>query len=93
MYLELSLGIIFNGKLARVSNGNSLGGLAAAAALSLDGLDDVHAFYDLTEDHVLIVQPRGDNGGDKELRAIGVLACLKNHISDIIKSNSLLINI
>ena len=47
-------------------------GLAAAAALSLDGLDNVHAVNDLTEDDVLAVQPASHHSGDEELRAVGV---------------------
>lgn len=52
-------------------------GLAAAGALGLDGLDDVHAVDDLAEDDVLAVElrlvqvcmrvsyPGGHHGGDE----------------------------
>lgn len=47
-------------------------GLAGLGALVLDSLDDVETFDDLAEDDVLAVEPRGDDGGDEELRAVGV---------------------
>lgn len=34
--------------------------------------EDGYATHILTEDDVLSVEPRGDNGGDEELRAVGV---------------------
>ena len=40
---------------------------AGLGALRLDGLDDVHALDDLTEDDVLAVEPRGDYRGNEEL--------------------------
>lgn len=42
--------------------------LAAVAAASLDGSDDIHAFNDLAEHDVLVVEVRGGNSGDEELR-------------------------
>lgn len=39
---------------------------------ALDLLDKVGALGDLTEDDVLAVQPRGDDGGDEELGSVGV---------------------
>jgi hypothetical protein len=49
---------------------------AGAGAASLNALDDGHAVGvavgDLAEDDVAAVEPRGDNGGDEELRAVGV---------------------
>ena len=56
----------------RLGDPDTAAGLAAARALSLDGLDDVHAVNDLTEHNVLAVEPAGDNGRDEELRAIRV---------------------
>lgn len=47
-------------------------GLAGRRAEALNLLDEVLALGDLTEDNVLAVEPRGDNGGDEELRAVGV---------------------
>ena len=40
----------------------------------LDLLDQVHALGHLAEDHVLAVEPVGDDRGDEELRAVGVRA-------------------
>jgi hypothetical protein len=39
---------------------------------ALDRLDDVHTLEHLTKHDVLAVQPRGLDGGDEELRALGV---------------------
>lgn len=39
---------------------------------ALDLLDEVLALGDLTEDNVLAVQPRGNDGGDEELGSVGV---------------------
>jgi len=51
---------------------------AAACTASLDALDHAHgrgvALRDLAEDDVALVQPGGDDGGDEELRAVGVRA-------------------
>jgi len=62
--------------LARVDNGGAglvLDGTRARAD-SLEGLDDLHGLIvgDLAEDDVAAVEPRGDDGGDEELRAVGV---------------------
>jgi hypothetical protein len=45
---------------------------AGGAAESLDGLNDGHGLVvsDLTENDVLAIEPRGDNGGDEELGAV-----------------------
>ena len=44
------------------------------ATASLDGLDDAHrggiTSWDLTEDDVTSIEPRGDNGGDEELGTV-----------------------
>lgn len=49
---------------------------STAGTASLDALDDSHRFLvtgrDLAEDDVTAVEPGGDNGGDEELRAVGV---------------------
>lgn len=42
---------------------------------ALDGVDDVLATGDLTEDDVLAVQPGGDDGGDEELGTVAVYHC------------------
>ena len=63
-------------QLARVDNGRSLVVLdgTTLGAGSLDGHDNVHRFLvgDLAENDVFVVKPRGDDGGDEELRAVGV---------------------
>ena len=45
---------------------------AGGAAESLNLLDDLHGLIvgNLTEDNVLAIEPRGDNGGDEELGAV-----------------------
>src|SRR6478735_7829677 len=52
-----------------------LGG-AALGAVGLDLADERHAVLvgDLAEHHVLAVQPGGEDGGDEELRPVGVRA-------------------
>jgi hypothetical protein len=60
------------GELSAVSDLDHLGGGAVAGAHLLDGLDDVHALDDLAEDDVLAVEPRGRDGADEELGAVGV---------------------
>jgi len=57
-----------------VSDGNLLGKLAARRSKLLDLLDDIEAFNNLAKDDVGTVEPAGDNGGDEELRSVGVLA-------------------
>jgi len=51
---------------------------AAAGATELDRLDNAHGGgvtrHDLAEDNVTAVQPGGHDGGDEELRAVGVRA-------------------
>jgi hypothetical protein len=41
-------------------------------SVRLDLLDKVGTLRDLAEDDVLAVEPVGDNGGDEELRTVGV---------------------
>jgi hypothetical protein len=45
---------------------------SGVGTLTLDLPDEVLALGDLTEDDVLAVQPRGNNGGDEELGSVGV---------------------
>lgn len=49
--------------LAAVGDGDLGASLAAVAAVALYFLDDVHAVHDLTEDHMLPVQPEGETVG------------------------------
>jgi len=58
--------------LATVRNDDSFRGLAALGAHGFNLLYDVHAFYDLTKDDVLAVQPRGGDGAEEELGSVGV---------------------
>jgi len=64
------------GQLARSNNGWLLVkvDLTAAATGSLDGLDNVQGglIRDLSKDNVLIIEPAGYNGGNEELRTVGV---------------------
>jgi len=52
------------------------------ATASLDGLDNAHGgavtSWDLAEDDVTSVEPRGDNSGDEELGAVAV-----NYVRDL----------
>ena len=61
-------------QLAAVDNGGSLVVLNSAALRTggLESLDDLERLgvSDLTEDDMSRVEPRGDDGGDKELRAV-----------------------
>jgi hypothetical protein len=63
-------------QLTAVDDGGTLGVLdgTAAGASSLKSLNNFHGLLvgDLTEDNVASVEPRGDDGGDEELRAVGV---------------------
>jgi hypothetical protein len=45
---------------------------SGVGTLTLDLPDEVLTLGDLTEDDVLAVQPRGNNGGDEELGSVGV---------------------
>lgn len=63
-------------QLTTVDNGGTLLVLdsTTAGAGSLKSLDNVHGLLvsDLAENDVAAVEPRGDNSGDEELRAVGV---------------------
>jgi len=41
-------------------------------SLTLDLLDDVESLNNLSENDVLAIEPRGDDGGDEELGSVGV---------------------
>ena len=59
-----------------ISSGRGADGTGGGTK-GLDLLDDVHGLLisNLTEDDVLAVEPRGDNGGDEELGAVAVENC------------------
>jgi hypothetical protein len=63
-------------QLTRVDDGGLDVGAdgAGGGTESLDLLHDLHGLLigNLTEDDVLAIEPRGDNGGDEELGAVGV---------------------
>ena len=61
---------------AALCDGDAATGLAAGRTLGLNLLDNVQTINDLAKDDVLAVEPRGDNGGDEELRAVGVGASI-----------------
>jgi len=73
---DLLSSTVLNGRLLRELD------LAATTARSLDGLDDGHALrigvINFTEDDVLAIEPAGDDGGDEELRAVGVGASVSH---------------
>lgn len=54
-------------------------GTARAAAGSLDSLENLHRVIgNLSEDDMTAVEPGSSNGGDKELRAVGVWASVSH---------------
>lgn len=56
-----------------VLDGDLLLGLSGGgSSVGLDLLDEIRSLDNLTEDDVLSVQPGGDDGGDEELRTVGV---------------------
>jgi hypothetical protein len=57
-------------QLARLLDGDGLGGLSGLGADLLDGLDDVETLDNLAEDDVLAIEPRGLDGADEELGAV-----------------------
>lgn len=59
-------------ELAAVSDGNDLPGLTSGAGtVRLNSPDKVSTINNLTKDNVLTIEPRGGNGGDEELGAVG----------------------
>ena len=58
---------------------------AGGGAESLDLLHDLHGLGigNLTEDDVLAIEPRGDDGGDEELGAVAAdaVSCLKRNFT------------
>jgi hypothetical protein len=78
-------------QLTAVDDGGTLGVLdgTAAGASSLKSLNNFHGLLvgDLTEDNVASVEPRGDDGGDEELRAVAVTVS----ISAIINKTTLVV--
>ena len=61
-------------ELSAVGDGDGGLGLSRVRSVGLDGLDEVHSLDDLSEDDVLTVQPGSLDGGDEELRSVGVLS-------------------
>ena len=48
------------------------GAVLSTDLVRLNGADDLHSLNDLAKDDVLAIEPRGGDGGDEELRAVGV---------------------
>ena len=63
-----------NGDLSSLSDLDHLRGLVAGLGHVLDLVDDLVALEDLAEYDVASIEPAGDDGGNEELRAVGVLA-------------------
>lgn len=66
-YLELS---------ALLDLDSNFGLVACALVAVLDLVHDVVALQHLAEDDVLAIQPARDDGGNEELRSVGVAACI-----------------
>ena len=58
-------------ELAGIHDDDLLGRCAGLGADCLDFLDDVHTFDDDAEHDVLAIEPRGLDGAEEELRAVG----------------------
>jgi hypothetical protein len=52
----------------------NLGLTARVGTVTLNLLDEVGTLGNLTEDDVLAIEPRGDNGGDEELGSVSARA-------------------
>jgi len=61
-----------SGTLASASDRDDELLTSGVGTLSLDLPDEVLSLGDLTEDNVLAVQPRGNDGSDEELGSVGV---------------------
>lgn len=59
-----------------ISDSNLCFRLAAGSSQFFDCSNKFHALDNLTENDVGTVKPRGDDGSDEELRAVGVLASI-----------------
>jgi hypothetical protein len=68
LYQQLRLRL----QLARLLDGDRLGGLSGLGADLLNGIDNVKTLDNLAEDDVLAVQPGGLDGADEELRAVAM---------------------
>jgi hypothetical protein len=69
------LTLLSDWELPRLGDLNHLCGLVAGAlGHVLDLVDDFVAFKNLAENDVASIEPAGDDGGNEELGAVGVLA-------------------
>lgn len=59
-------------ELTTIGDNDFLWGLARLRAEGFNLLDNIHAFYNGSEDDVSAVQPRSLHGGDEKLGSIGV---------------------
>lgn len=67
-------------KNSRLVDGDLLLGLSTAATELLNGLDDIETIGNLAEDDMLAIEPRCNDGGDKELRPVAIENwCVNRH--------------
>lgn len=76
---KILFGLKQNLQSAACVNGDLLLGLAALATEALNLLDNVHTLFNLAEDDVLAVEPRGHNGGDEELGSVAAVTTKLAH--------------
>ena len=78
LLLQLSTVRDGDGLPTRHTPSASLHGTAALRAQHLQALQHIHSLLHLAEHHVVAVQPGAGNGGDEELRAVGVRAAVRH---------------
>lgn len=64
--------MMFRLQSTTISDNNLLVCLARLGTVTFDFFNNIHAFNNLTEDNVFVVQPSGLDGTDEELRTVGV---------------------
>jgi hypothetical protein len=84
LYQQLRLRL----QLARLLDGDRLGGLSGLGADLLNGIDNVKTLDNLAEDDVLAVQPGGLDGADEELRAVAMGLLERHRRLDIVNVRS-----
>lgn len=76
--------------LTRVGDLDDLAGASGLRAEAFDLLDEVLSLNDLAVDDMASVQPRGDDGGDKELRSVGARACESQEKNKRVRNQSII---